>query len=477
MNPLAPLIEPLRRMARDAPHSLRVRELPRAATLDSAALLDAVMAQAAGLRRAGVGVGDRVLLSCPNGAAFPVAVLACWEVGACCVLAHADATAADTDRFLRVFSPAVTLARDPGSRGGGALRLRRFAGRPEALHGRTPSEAVVKITSGSTGEPRGVAFTAGQLVAGGRQILQTMGIRPADINIAVVPMAHSYGFDNLILPLALQGSPLAVLTSPFPEHLTQVLQMSETCVFPGVPYLFDLLGRMPSPWRPMGLRLCVSAGALLPAAVERRFEEQCGLPIHTFYGATECGGISFERHPRPGRPPGSVGTPLCGVRVDIVPVDGLDTGMDAGRIVVTSAAAGVAYVPARAGQEGPGAGRFATGDLGRLGVDGRVELVGRLGWIVNVGGRKVNPAEVENALRALPGVRDAVALATTDRRRGEALAACVETEHEMTRERVFEGLENLLPRYKMPRHLVLVEEMPRTRRGKPDMARIRGLLE
>jgi acyl-CoA synthetase (AMP-forming)/AMP-acid ligase II len=164
------------------------------------------------------------------------------------------------------------------------------------------------------------------------------------------------------------------------------------------------------------------------------------------------------------------------VRVEVEPLQGGDLEEAAGRIVVRSAAVAHSCVPSDAAGGGPGGGRFATGDLGCLDADGRLRLVGRLGLLVNVGGHKVNPAEVERALRALPPVREAVVLAVADRRRGQALAACVESEPGVSRESILESLAGLLPRYKLPRRLLLVRDLPRTERGKPDRARIQDLL-
>jgi len=478
-NPLAILLEPLRRAIRDAPHVQRLREIPPGATLDGAQLLEAVDSQAAALRRLGVGAGDRVLLHYPNGAALPVAVLACWEAGACCVLARGEAPAAELEHLADLLSPAAVLGFRPpagDSRAAGALPIWRPARRRAGSARPVPGEAVIKLTSGTLGEPRGIVVTAGQLLAGARQIIETMQIGPLDVNIAAISMTHSYGFDNLLMPLAVQGSPLAVVRSPLPAHLAAALGLSEACVFPGVPYLFDLMCRSSIPWRPAGLRLCISAGAPLPAAVARAFHRLYGLSVHNFYGTTETGGIAFERRPHPGLPEGSVGQPLPGVRVEVEPLQGGDLEEAAGRIVVRSAAVAHSCVPSDAAGGGPGGGRFATGDLGCLDADGRLRLVGRLGLLVNVGGHKVNPAEVERALRALPPVREAVVLAVADRRRGQALAACVESEPGVSRESILESLAGLLPRYKLPRRLLLVRDLPRTERGKPDRARIQDLL-
>ena len=480
MNLLASLIEPFLRVVRDKPHAVLVREFPAGTQLDGVQLLECVESQAATLRGLGVGPGALVLVRCGNCAAFPVAILACWRVGACCVLADARSPEAQTMPFKTVFQPdaLLTEASPPGRSGGmGRLRARRLPLSGQRSAEAPADSAVIKITSGSTGEPRGVVVTAAQLCAGGRQIIETMEINSADVNIGVIPMSHSYGFDNLILPLVLQGSPLALLRDPLPDRLSSILGMDESCIFPGVPYLFDLLQRSGTSPRRRGLRLCISAGAPLPLRVACALRERAGLEIHNFYGTTEAGGITFSREPAADLPEGCVGGPLRGVSLELEPVSPEAAACaDTGRVVVYSAAVAQAYIPADASDAGPRRGRFATGDLGRLDTSGRLHLTGRLGSLVNVAGLKVSLEEVERTLRALASVRQAVTIAVRDEHRGQSLAACVEAEEGATRESVLGELARRLPRYKLPRRMVIVSALPRTARGKPDLPRIRRLL-
>ena len=478
MSSLKVLIEPLRRAVRDAPGVIRLREISGGTSMDGTQLLDAVSAQATVLRRAGVAPGNCVLIRCPNDASFVVAVLACWEADVACLLADGATTQEEIERLVTLFHPVAALGEPPGTAAKRAPSLICWSpGRGESSRPDLPrSTAAIKLTSGTTSQARGVVITSSQLLAGGRQILQTMDIQPGDINIAAISMSHSYGFDNLILPLALQGSPIAVLPTGLPEHLMTALGMKERCVFPGVPYLFDLLTRARSASRPSGLRLCISAGSPLTSAVARAFRERYGLYIHSFYGTTETGGIAFEREPQDDPVEGCVGTPLRGVSVTLEPQTGTGTDTSSGRVIVRSAAVAQGCRPSNPSSDDPADGRFATADLGRLDGDGRLHLIGRISHLVNVAGRKVNPVEVEQALRALPRVRDVAIVTVRDPRRGQALGACVEAEKGVRRESILEALGARLPRYKIPRVLRVVQALPRTDRGKPDMSRIRDLI-
>jgi acyl-CoA synthetase (AMP-forming)/AMP-acid ligase II len=137
---------------------------------------------------------------------------------------------------------------------------------------------------------------------------------------------------------------------------------------------------------------------------------------------------------------------------------------------VKSRAAAFGYL---SGGETSGDGEFAegwfrTGDTGRFDAQGRLVLTGRVGALVNVAGRKVNPREVETALLSLPGVEDAAVLGVPDEARGEALMACLVTQGELSREMVMRYLRCELAGYKLPRRLVLLESIPRNERGKLD---------
>jgi acyl-CoA synthetase (AMP-forming)/AMP-acid ligase II len=187
----------------------------------------------------------------------------------------------------------------------------------------------------------------------------------------------------------------------------------------------------------------------------------------TFYGASECGGIAFDRHGDGDLPDGCVGTPLDGVR--IVMLDRDEDGI--GRVAVHSASVASGYHPrARAMSEddAPGDGVFATADLGRFDERGRLQLVGRVREVINVGGRKVYPAEIERVIRDVPGVLDVVVIGMARSSVADALRAVVAAEPAVSREDIAAACEQRLARYKVPRAIEIVRELPRTGRGKID---------
>lgn len=327
---------------------------------------------------------------------------------------------------------------------------------------------VLKVTSGSTGRPRAVAFTSHALAADCSQLARTMLIPPVDRLLATVPMSFSYGLSSLALPALTMGNELIVADALNPVATMAVATAGRATVFPTVPVFLQALLRLNIRALPPMLRLVISAGAPLNTAAARGFRARFGRPVHTFYGSSECGGISYDRTGNAAER-GAVGTPVDGVRVDVANPDGA--------LTVRSAALGLGYVP----DEGDDALRpetFRASDCGAIDpTTGELRLLGRRSEVVNVGGRKVHPREVENVLAQMPGVDDAVVF-------GEALQdRATEVCHAVVASRPEAGLSprtvrdwctKHLAAYKVPKLVTLVTEIPRTERGKLDRAKLKA---
>jgi acyl-CoA synthetase (AMP-forming)/AMP-acid ligase II len=426
--------------------------------------------------------GQLVLLSCRNIDAYLVAIATLWKRGFVPLLADADLGREEIARLVRVFRPGFCLFdRRVDPEGGDAESLGdslaglhawippRRGARPENGRDGTrldgpPGAAIVRLTSGSTCRPRGIVVTADQLLADAGQIASTVGIRPNDTLVTAIPLGHAYGFTHILMMLVLQGTRPLLLEQPLPALLVEALSSPGPLVMPATPYLFQLLLQSAGRKGFKGLRLCVSAGAPLPEALSRAFKERFGLPLRTFYGASECGGISYDRSREGILPDGCVGTPLDGVEVTLRPERGHEEGT--GRICVHSAAVSKCYLPEEGTDLEPG--RFLTSDLGRIEEGGRIRILGRVDRMINVGGRKVNPAEVESVLRAVPGVRQVVVVGVPDRHRGQAICACVVGARGLTREALMAACSLRLASYKMPRHIELLDRIPTNARGKTE---------
>ena len=155
---------------------------------------------------------------------------------------------------------------------------------------------LVKTTSGSTGQPRPLAFTSANMLADGRQIAATMGIGPEDRNLGAIPFGHSYGLGNLVLPLIAQGTAVIASTEILPDALAAQIERFGATVLPSVPaVLRGLAESSVDADRLRSLRRVISAGAPLRRDVAAAFSEKFGRPVQNFYGSSETGGICFDR--------------------------------------------------------------------------------------------------------------------------------------------------------------------------------------
>ncbi len=312
----------------------------------------------------------------------------------------------------------------------------------------------VKMTSASTGLPRMVVFTAGQLVADVRQIVSTMGLRRDWPNLGVISLTHSYGFSNLILPLLLEGIPLVLAESPLPESIRRAAAVVSRATLPAVPAL----------WRtwfearaiPANVSLAISAGAPLPIALEREVFAEAGLKIHNFYGATECGGIAYDSSTVPRTDATGVGKPMQNVSASI---------NSEGCLCVRSPAVGLTYWPEA--EPNLSAGCFTTTDLAHF-ESGWLHLDGRQSDQINVAGRKVVPENIERVIGGHPSVRECLVFgapsSSTDRH--EMIVACVVTESPIAAESLRQYLLNLLPAWQVPKAWWFVPQLPTNTRGK-----------
>jgi acyl-coenzyme A synthetase/AMP-(fatty) acid ligase len=312
----------------------------------------------------------------------------------------------------------------------------------------------LKLTSGTTSRPRAIRFTAGQLAADCDNICETMGIDERDLNFGVIPFSHSYGFSNLITPLLCRGVPLVASEDRMPRAILHDLARTGATVFPGMPVFFEKLAGMEGGAALPALRLCISAGAPLPARVGEAFSARYGLKVHTFYGSSECGGIGYDRSEERVYEEGFVGTAMRNVEI-------AQFG-EAGQIAVRSRAVGDGYYP-EPEAEALGGGRFVPADLVRMGARG-MYLVGRATDVINIAGRKLNPAEVEARLVECPGVRQVVVFGVASALRNEEAVACVSGSADI--EEVLRYAREVLSGWQVPKDVWLVDEMPVNDRGK-----------
>ncbi len=321
--------------------------------------------------------------------------------------------------------------------------------------------ALLKLTSGTTASPRVVRFRSQQLLADCNQICDTMEITGADLNFAVIPISHSYGFSNLLTPLIARGVPMVISRDRTPRAILADVARSNATVFPGMPVFYQAFCEMEQLPALPNLRLCISAGALLVTRVANKFQEKFKLAIHSFYGASECGGICYDREAsNPGE--GFVGQLMKGVNLEMI-----DPSAPATQVRVRSAAVGDSYFP-EADNEKLSGGIFVPDDL-LARKDSGFKIVGRVSDLINVAGRKVNPAEVEAHLLRFRGVRQAVVFgrpAGAGVLRNEEVSACVVVGPGISEIDLVQFCRNGLSTWQVPKQIFIVEAIPTNERGK-----------
>ena len=302
-------------------------------------------------RLSSLGVGrDSLVISAAGNrpAAIPL-LLACLDLGAPLMPVDAGATIAEIADFMRLFgASAVVLPQ--GLVGSDAGQSMQLVGDLQIVHHRVDPKtygeaALLKLTSGSTGFPKAILTTAANLVADAEQITEAMGITPDDVQIAAIPLSHSYGFGNLVMPLLLRGTAFVLQESFNPQQLLADARRFHARVFPGVPYMFNYFAANPPAegW-PSCLELLISAGARLDLQTVQSFLGQFGQKIHSFYGASEAGGISYDASDTVNHA-GHVGRPMPGVTITVRADEAAPAG--SGRVLVHSGAVANGYLDAQ----------------------------------------------------------------------------------------------------------------------------------
>ncbi len=287
------------KVARERSDMVAVRTLADGGSLTFGELA----ADCATLRQAlvdlGVGRGAVVVSSVGSHPVFFAVVVACMDLGAA-LLPLGDATDTEAAALVhRIGATAIITDRtisvpvaDERTLGSG-MRLLKL---PERGDSRSYGEAVVlKLTSGSTDLPKAAVASEWHLINDGRHIVDAMGIGPADVNLSCIPLSHSYAIGNIVMPLLWQGTGVALRPLFSPSQFVQDVTESGATVFPAVPFVFERMKSIESLERlPPSFRLLITAGARIDLATVLWFKERLGQKIHSFYGSSETGGISYD---------------------------------------------------------------------------------------------------------------------------------------------------------------------------------------
>jgi malonyl-CoA/methylmalonyl-CoA synthetase len=463
--------------------------------------LDALTGRFANLLvRLGVQPGDRVAAQVDKSAAALLLYLATLRAGAVFLPLNAAYTAGEIRYFLGDAEPALFVCRPPdeavlaplalelgvrnlrtlGSDDDGSLALEAaacdgaFADVPRA----GDDLAAILYTSGTTGRSKGAMLTHDNLRSNAEALCAAWRWTAADRLLHALPIFHTHGlFVATHVTLAAGASMILLPRFDAPELLRH---MPRATVLMGVPTFYTRLLAAPAFTRDLAahMRLFVSGSAPLSAETHREFRARTGHAILERYGMTETN--MNTSNPYDGeRVPGSVGAPLPGVRLRIAdPASGrvLGTG-EVGVIELEGPNVFKGYWrnPAKTAEEFRADGFFVTGDLGRVDERGYVWIVGRARDLIISGGLNVYPAEVETVLDELPGIAESAVIGVPHPDLGEGVVAVVTPAPGGAADEaaVIAALADRLARYKQPKRVFFVAELPRNAMGKVQKQELR----
>jgi amino acid adenylation domain-containing protein len=464
------------------------------------------------LQRRGVRRGDRVLVfadNSPEAAVFFWGTLAAgavvaminpltktdklaWLLGDCrpsALLADGHLTpvfAAAARRSASLKAVLVCGALDPkaceGLPGVAALEDALAAERQDRPPPRTCLDidlAALVYTSGSTGEPKGVMLTHRNMLTAATSISQYLELREDDVVLGLLPLAFDYGLYQLIMSFR-QGARLVLERSfTYPAQVLQRIPTERVTFFPGVPTIYAMLAQMKdlSHWDLSSVRVVTNTAAALPvkhiASVQRIFPSA---RIYSMYGLTECKRCTFLPPEDLARKPESVGIAIPDTELWLVDEEDRRLGPgQVGQLVIRGATVMRGYwekpqETARMLRPGPLPGEMVlyTGDLCRLDEEGYLYFVGRMDDIIKLRGEKVAPKEVEAALYAIEGVKEAAVIGVPDEILGQAVKAFVVLEEgaALTAGDLQHECQKRLESIMVPKHIELVPSLPKTDTGK-----------
>lgn len=497
------LTELLTRGADEAP----ALDAPGRRALSYRALRGHLEAIVAALAQAGVGRADRIAIVLPNGPELALAVLAAAQAGAAAPLNPAY-TREEFDFYLRDLSaralivsagednPAITAARAAGTT---IVRLKARANEPAGIFSlsaegggrahetRAPQPedpALYLHTSGTTARPKLVPLSQKNLAASARAIASTLALGPDDACLNVMPLFHIHGTAAALLA-SLSAGGRVVCTPGFNAlKFFAWLEEKRPTWYTAVPTMHQailartarnraIIARCP-------LRFVRSSSAPLPQATLKELEAAFGAPVIEAYGMTEAAHQMASNPLPPGlRKPGSVG-PGAGCEIAVMDETGRRLGPgQTGEVTVRGEGvmAGYDHDP-EANAEAFVDGWFRTGDLGTLDREGYLTLSGRLKEIINRGGEKIAPREIDEALSAHPAVAQAVAFAVPHPALGQDVAAAVVLKEgaKASPEELRAYLAQRLAPFKVPRKLLVLEAIPTGPTGKLVRSRLAELL-
>jgi long-chain acyl-CoA synthetase len=483
-------------LARNLTDTTRAHAGREAVRVDNAAMtyraLDEASARVAGLlRERGCRPGDRIGMMMPNVAEVPVVYYGILRAGGVVVPMNPLLKAREVAYYLGDSGAGLIFAwhtfaeqaRGGAAQAGAAVVVVDEADFPDLLASADPDYAVVDradtdtavilYTSGTTGHPKGAELTHRNLISN-TEVSRADIVRagPDDVIFGGLPLFHVFGQTVALNVAVAAGACLTLLPRFDAAHALRIIADHRVTVFEGVPTMYVALLHQPdrADYDLSALRTCISGGAALPVEVLRGFDEAFGVPVLEGYGLSETSPVASFNHPGRERKPGSIGTPIRDVEMRVVDADDAQVPLgEVGEIVIRGPNVMKGYWQRPdATAEAIRDGWFHTGDLARADSDGYFYIVDRKKDLIIRGGYNVYPREIEEVLYEHPAVAEAAVIGLPHPSLGEEVGAAVALKPgaASTAEELRDYVKGQVAAYKYPRHLWIVDALPKGPTGK-----------
>jgi long-chain acyl-CoA synthetase len=334
--------------------------------------------------------------------------------------------------------------------------------------------AVILYTSGTTGKPKGAELTHANLRRNCTVTQTTLGeFSHEDVMLGALPLFHTFGQTCTMNSAVAIGACVTMLPRFDPEKALAIIERDKVTVFQGVPTMYNAMLHADGADTVDAscLRLCMSGGAAIPVELIRGFEEKFGCAILEGYGLSETSPVASFNHPDRERKPGSIGTPIEGVEMQVWDDDGNEVPQgEVGEIVIRghNVMKGYWERPDATEESIDGDGWFRTGDMAKMDEDGYFFIVDRKKDLIIRGGYNVYPREIEEVLYEHPAIQEAAVLGVPDESLGEEVGAAVVLKkgESLDADEIKSYVKEQVAAYKYPRKVWFEDELPKGPTGK-----------
>ena len=328
-------------------------------------------------------------------------------------------------------------------------------------------------TSGTTGQPKGAELTHANMSSNALVSAETLvELSPDDVVMGCLPLFHCFGLTCGLNAAVTVGACLTLIPRFDAEKALEVVGRDKVTVFEGVPTMYAGMLHAPDAksYDVSSLRTCISGGSAMPVEVMKSFEETFGCIVLEGYGLSETSPVASFNRPDIERKPGSIGVPVRGVEMKLVDDDGKDVGDgEVGEIAIRGENVMKGYWGREdATEEAIPDGWFLSGDMAKQDEDGYFFIVDRKKDLIIRGGYNVYPREVEEALYEHDAVAEVAVIGVPDDSLGEEVGAAVALKkgESVSEDDLRAFAKERLAAYKYPRHLWIVDELPKGPTGK-----------